>query len=445
MQPRRRSTGSRHGDIIVDIAMRGSVQSHLVVLAVLALPTIAGGEPPTVPPSGAAAAPDRGLFIPVAPRVNPAAPRARPPARTTRAMDFAQRHYAQRVAVTIGINAYAGRPWRPLNAAVTDAQNMASLFRAMGFDRIESLEDEAATREAILDLLEHKLPSIVHKEDLVVVFFAGHGATVGGQGYIVPRDADGDLEQTAISVQRLKESALRMRFRHMLFLTDACFSGVMLRRAELGRADVDQANKLAYWEAATQGRAVQILTAGSADERVQESHGWGHFTRAVYDGLDGAADLNDDGVVTANELADYTGHRVLREANGRQHPQWGTMEGSGTALFLDMRRLPKPRQALPRIPVIPGLEAPLGRVHEYLEHREWAKAEELIRDLMVKHAGAELRLLLAEVYIEADTLGNARMIDAELRSAAEYAVTPALQQHMLDLRARLEKAQRERL
>lgn len=360
-------------------------------------------------------------------------------------MDYAQRHYAHRVAVTIGISAYAGRPWPPLKAAVTDAQHMANLFRAMGFDRIESLEDEAATRDGILDLLERRLPSIVHKEDLVVVFFAGHGATAGGQGYIVPRDADADLEQTAISVQRLKESALRMRFRHMLFLTDACFSGVMLRRAALGHAEVDEANQLAYWEAAAQGRVVQILTAGSADELVPESHGWGRFTHAVYDGLDGAADLNDDGVVTVEELAAYTGDRVQREGNGRQHPQWGTMEGTGTALFLDMRRMPKSRQAVSRFrPVIPGLEVPLGRVYDSMERREWGTAERLLRDLMVKRADVELRLLLAEVFIETDTLGNARMIDAALRGAAERAVTAAVQEHIVDLRARLDKAQRER-
>lgn len=412
--------------------MRAPSRSLPLFLLTLAAPAAVRGEPPAVPRSSAVAQHDRGMVLESAPEMTPFA-------WTTPAMDYAQRHYRHRVAVTIGINAYKGRPWRPLNAAVTDAQHMAALFRAMGFDRVEGLEDEDATLEGILDMLERRLPLIVGEQDLAVIFFAGHGATAGGKGYIVPSDADHDLARTAISVERLKASALRMRVRHTLFLMDACFSGVMLRRAE-----VDETNNLAYWEAAAQDRVVQILTAGRAEEPVHENDGWGHFTRAIYTGLAGAADRNQDGVVTTEELAIYTYERVLREGKGRQHPQWGTMEGSGTELFLDVRRLPRPAQpAPPRTrAVVRGLEAPLGRIHGLMRRREWAQAEKRLRDLMVKYPDAELRLLLAEVYIEADTLGNASLIDAELRRVAESEVTPEQQRRMLDLRARLDRARR---
>src|SRR5262249_25664672 len=98
--------------------------------------------------------------------------------------------------------------------------------------------------------------------------------------------------------------------------------------------------------------------------------------------------------------------------------------------------------AAPARPLLRGLEAPLGRIHGLMERREWARAEKLLRDLMVDHADVELRLLLAEVYIEADTLGNASLIDAELRHAAEGAATPEEERRMLDLRARLDRARR---
>lgn len=401
-------------------------------LATLTAFAIAHGEPPARSRDNATAVRDRGMTVESVPEVTPLA-------RTTPATDYAQKHYAHRIAVTIGINAYPGRPWPRLHAAVPDAQHMAALFRAMGFDRVESLEDEAATRDGILDLLEHKLPLVVSERDLVVIFFSGHGATSEDQGYIVPRDAGRDLERTAIAVQRLKDSVLRMRARHTLFVMDACFSGVMLRRAE-----IEEANQLAYWEAAAQDRVVQILTAGTADEPALEGDGWGKFTRAIYAGLAGAADRNHDGVVTTEELATYTDDRVQHEVKGRQHPQWGTMEGSGTALFLDMRRLPPgARIAAPRTRVvIRGLEGPLGRIHALMERHEWAQAEKVLRDLMVDHADIELRLLLAEVYIEADTLGNASLIDTELRRAADGDATSEQQQRMLELRARLNKARR---
>lgn len=393
---------------------------------------IVHATPPTSSHDSAAPRPDRGMVVKSVSEVTPLT-------RTTPATNYAQRHYANRIAVTIGINTYTGPPWSRLKAAVADAQHMAALFRAMGFDRVESLEDEAATRDGILDLMEHQLPLMTGERDLVVIFFAGHGATSGGQGYIVPRDAGYDIERTAIAVQRLKESVLRMRVRHTIFLMDACFSGTMLRRAE-----IDETNKLAYWEAAAEDRVVQIPTAGRADELARETNDWGYFTRAIHKGLAGAADRNQDGVVTTEELAIYTDDRMRHEVKGRQHPQWGTMEGSGTALFLDIRRLPRGAQLTVsrRRPLIRDLEAPLGRIHALMEHHDWAQAEKLLRDLTVDHADIELRLLLAEVYVEQDTLGYASLIDAELRRVAEGDATSEQQQRMLELRARLDKARR---
>ena len=411
-------------------SMRTPSRSLLLLLAALTAPAAVHGEPPSVPQPDVMAPRKRGMEV---------TPKVTPLAWKTPAMNYAQRHYVHRVAVTIGINAYSRQPWPHLKAAVMDASHMTDLFLAMGFDRVESLEDDAATREGILDMLERQLPLIVGEQDLAVIFFAGHGATAGGEGYIVPSDSDDNLTQTAISVERLKASALRMRVRHTIFLMDACFSGVMLRRTE-----INEANNLTYWEAAAQDRVVQILTAGSAEEPANENIGWGHFTRAVYTGLAGAADRNQDGVVTTEELAVYTYDQVLREGKGLQHPQWGTMDGSGTAFFLDVRRLPRTVQPAPSRTrsLVRGLEVPLGRIDALMERREWAQAERLLRELMLKHADGELRLLLAEVYIEEDPLGNARLIDAELRRAAKTKITPEQERRMFDLRARLDKARR---
>lgn len=421
-----KSTRLLGSDIVEMTLMHMLGRALLVAVVVRVLPCGARGD------AAADARADRGL-------VEVEVPDVAPLARTTRPMDYAQKHYARRIAVTIGISAYAERSWPRLPAAARDAQRMATLFRAMGFDRIETLQDETATRDGILDLLERRLPLIAGERDLVVVFFAGHGATAGGQGYIIPRDAARDLERSAISVQRLKESVLRMRVRHTVFLLDACFSGVMLRRA-----DLETANSLAYWEAAAHDRVVQIVTAGRADELAQESNGWGHFTRALHAGLAGAADRNRDGVVTTEELGVYAAAHVQREGHGRQHPQWGTMEGSGTAVFLDARRLPSTTRpaASPTRPMIAGLEASIGRIHQLMARHQWAQAEKELRSLLIEHSEAELRLLLAEVYVESDTLGNARLIDTELQRAEDDKLTVEQQRRLLDLRERLDRARR---
>ena len=403
--------------------MSTAFRAVTVVIALWA--TAARGQPSTEPTGAGVGA--RGLVITDTP--------ARPP-RMTPAMDYAQRHYVRRIAVTIGISAYGGNPWPGLDAAVTDAQHMANLFRAMGFDRVVHIADDEATRESILDVLERRLPLMAGERDLVVIFFAGHGASNAGHGYIIPRDADRDLARTAISIDRLKDSALRLRVRHTVFLIDACFSGLMLRRGA-----VDKVNRLAFWEAAAGDRVVQILTAGKSDELAHEADGWGQFTRAIYTGLEGAADRNGDGVVVTEELALHAEERARRDHNA-QHPQWGTMEGSGTALFLDARRLPRSAQPAQARPTIPGMEASLRRIHQLMDRREWVKAEKRIRDLLIAGGGNVLRLLLAEVYIEADVLGNARLIDTELQRIADSAATDDQVRRMLDLRARLDRARR---
>lgn len=409
-------------------------------------------------PAGAKA---RGLILEGQPLKAPEPPRApvRPlvlaeevPAvarlpQSTPALRHAVGRYARRVAVTIGINAYAARSGVPaLRSAVSDARHMAALFQAMGFDRVEQLNDQEATRENIFDLLERRVPLWVAEQDLVVVFFAGHGATVAGEGYLIPVDSTAQVQRSGISVQRLKESALRMKARHVLFVADACFSGTFLRRGEAPAKH----NTLAFWESVAQDRAVQILTAGTANQTVAELQGWGLFTRSLYQGLLGAADQDRDGVVSVPELASHVQSQrgpVAHNSRGEeivQTPQWGSMEGAGVILLWDARRLPAALTA--RSPagraLLPGLETPLRRCHQALERREYALAERLLRELMVEHGEAELNLLLAEIYLAADALGNSALIEQELRTAEGKELAVEQQRRLLELRAQLERARR---
>ena len=73
----------------------------------------------------------------------------------------------------IGINSYSN--WPGLEGATGDAQRMGQALKRKGFE-VLSLYDRGATREGILRLLGEDLPSRVGREDLVVVFFAGHGS-----------------------------------------------------------------------------------------------------------------------------------------------------------------------------------------------------------------------------------------------------------------------------
>jgi hypothetical protein len=429
----------------------------LVVGGVLAL-----GCTPVVYQQPAAAAPTTGAAAPAAtipgPGLNPPPPPAgaaeralelestesravKPAAAATPELRHAMGLYARRIAVTIGVDAYQP-PLPPLRAAVSDAQRMAALFRAMGFDQVIGIADTEATRSGILALLEQRVASTAGPNDLVVVFFAGHGVTIGERGFILPQDATSEPEKTGISVQQLKESALRMKAKHVLYLTDACFSGSMFRRS----ATTENTNALAYWESAGRNRIVQIMTAGNPNETVLEAGGWGAFTRALHGGVQGAADSNRDLVVTIQELAEYVTTQVVSSTQNHQHPQWGNIEGRGTILLWDERRVPTEARTA-KIPreVVVGFEDDLQKIHDLMDRQEYQPAERAVRNLGLRSANPEFNLLLAEIYVGQDALGNASLVETELQRVEGHAgLTDHQKQRVVQIRTAVERARRNK-
>ena len=65
-----------------------------------------------------------------------------------------------------------------------------------------------------------------------------------------------------------------------------------------------------------------FLTASRAMEQSQEGERWGGghgaFTWRLVEGLRKAGDLNQDGRVTIDELAEYVGNAVKKKTNGKR-------------------------------------------------------------------------------------------------------------------------------
>lgn len=238
--------------------------------------------------------------------------------------------YRESWAVVVGIDAY--RRWPRLSYAANDARAVQNLLvRRFLFkpENVTLLLDEKATRESILAALGDRLadPARVSKDDRVFVFFAGHGATrrlSSGRslGYIVPVDADlANFQSQAISMTNFQDVSEAIPAKHVLFVTDACYSGVALTRGAppSGRG---------YLEEVTRRSVRQMLTAGGADEEVADNGPNGHsvFTWTLLQGLEGRADLSGDGYVTASELAAYVTPAV--SSLSRQTPVFGNLVGS---------------------------------------------------------------------------------------------------------------------
>lgn len=245
--------------------------------------------------------------------------------------------YRESWAVIIGIDKY--RQWPKLRYAVNDAKGVRELLiRRYRFkpENIIMLLDEDATRDRILSTLGDVMGNTdkVKKDDRVFVFFAGHGVTKrlpSGRelGYIVPVDADSQNYQgKSISMTNFQDISETIPAKHLFFVMDSCYSGLALMRGS------GIANSGNYLREVSRRVSRQMLTAGGADQQVADTGPNGHsiFTWSFLQGLEGRADLNNDGFITASELAAYIGPTV--STLSKQTPAFGSLAGSEGGEFI---------------------------------------------------------------------------------------------------------------
>ncbi len=239
-------------------------------------------------------------------------------------------------AVVIGIDDYAH--WPRLSHAARDAESVQQLLVSkLGFRQghVISLQNTSATRSNILAAFNEQLPKAgLKKTDNLFVFFAGHGATqhlTSGRdlGYIIPVEAATDhVADDAIPMTELQNISESLVARHVIFVMDACYSGLGLvrggGRSGSGNFLRDNAHRV--------GR--QMLTAGGADQMVADGGPGGHsiFTWTLLQGLSGKADLNGDNIITGTELAAYIAPAVASVS--QQTPAFGSLPGSEGGEFV---------------------------------------------------------------------------------------------------------------
>lgn len=234
---------------------------------------------------------------------------------------------AERWAVVVGIGDYRASDITDLRFAGKDAEAMYNFLKSpsAGFqdDHILFLKDDKATGAAMREAMFVFLQKADY-DDLVVIYFAGHGApdpTRPDNLYLLPYDADTkSLAATGFPMWDVK-TALRRQIKaeRVIVIADACHSG--------GTKD-GETNPIngSFGDLFTPSRRV-ILTAADNNELSYEDARWGGghgaFTYNFIEGLKGAADNDKNGIVTFQEAADYVTMKVKADTNGRQTPQRG--------------------------------------------------------------------------------------------------------------------------
>ncbi|MDH7516409.1 MAG: caspase family protein [Bacteroidota bacterium] len=235
--------------------------------------------------------------------------------------------------LVVGVSTYASEGIRSLRYADADARLVADFLRSpegagIPEDRLRVLLNESATRKNILDAFENFLAG-TDRNDIVFIYMAGHGITSVEKNatYFLGYDAAlRDPASSAVDQARIAELLTeRVRAGKIVFFLDAChggglgLTGVRMR----GANTVLSARLLAELVSKKNGTA--FFSASRAREQSQEGTRWGGghgaFTWYLVEGLGGRADLNDDGLVTIDELADFVTGHVRKDTNGEQHPE----------------------------------------------------------------------------------------------------------------------------
>jgi WD40 repeat protein len=224
-----------------------------------------------------------------------------------------------------GVSAYPGK--LRLNYAAADADAITRTLRDKGkrvFGQIEVklLTDREATKDNIIAGLRW-LGSKMTARDVGIVFFSGHGATdPDGNLYLVPVDVEERRpDQTCLPADLLKQALENMPGR-LLAVFDACHSGAAAEPDE--RRDRAATGDLVR-DLVSDDYGVVVMASSGGDESSLESSEvrGGFFTRALVEGLSGAADFNRDGVVYIHELDAYALVRVRQLSRGMQTPVTG--------------------------------------------------------------------------------------------------------------------------
>lgn len=207
------------------------------------------------------------------------------------------------------------------------------LTRAMGFDPANIIYAEDATLTRLTGIFDSEADYrgqlykwVKPGKSRLFVYYAGHGAPDldNGEAYFVPVDANPQLLRVqGYKVQTLYDNLARLRAKGLTVVLDACFSG----GSPKGNLFKGTSSLVARVKDDHKPATALLMASSGASEvsswYAEKRHGL--FTYFFLKGLQGEADTNKDGRITAGEIKVYLGEQVpymaRRLTGNEQTPQ----------------------------------------------------------------------------------------------------------------------------
>ncbi len=255
-----------------------------------------------------------------------------------------------KVALLVGVSEYEPG-LNPLPGAVKDVDAMKRVLEDQklgGFSNVKVLKNSTVKEmeNAIFDLFIDR-----ERDDLVLFYFSGHGIKDdSGSLFLATRETEktsrGQLRTpTAVASSYVRE---RMKLgncisRRQILILDCCYSGAFAE----GSSSKDDGSVDIRSQLGGEGRA--ILTSSTSTQLSYEQQGeklsdLSTYTHFLVEGIEtGAADRDDDGVVSVDDLHEYVRTKV-QETSAAMRPERFIEKGEGEKILLAKVPQGDPRQ-----------------------------------------------------------------------------------------------------
>jgi formylglycine-generating enzyme required for sulfatase activity len=241
-----------------------------------------------------------------------------------------------RYALLIGVKDYDPNELHGLAYTEADVSELAKTLQAGGYEPVNVLlmtQELGAKKARFLPLAANIRKELklllqdLEPADSVVVALAGHGVQFAGEKgtFFCPMDARLADRSTLIPLDDVYRELEGCKAGLKMLLVDACRNDPRTKNSR-ARSEVDL-ESLDRPQVVPPPGGVLAFFSCSAGEKAQEYEELGHgvFFHFVIKGLGGEADLDRDGLVSPEELAQYAKRRVrdyVRAKNGvRQMPE----------------------------------------------------------------------------------------------------------------------------
>jgi len=224
-------------------------------------------------------------------------------------------------ALVIGINNYHDKKIPALKTAVNDAREFAKLLQTRYGFQIILLLDQHATRRAIMEKMRY-LAANTSPDESVLIYYAGHGDVdrVLNAGWWIPVDAIGGIPDTYLDNDYVKRVMQGMNARHVLLVSDSCYSGTLFGESRTLPSVIDDRYYLNLYNE----RSRWGITSGNKTP-VSDSGSEGHSIFAYQ--LIKTLENNDKPYITTQEI--YSRIAPIIANNSEQQPLCSPVRDTG--------------------------------------------------------------------------------------------------------------------